>query len=432
MRERTTWKTDEIKARVAAMQKKADPYLMNQDHVSKNPPAEKYMNGDPSSWAEDVHSPNEWDKEYANGQTKRDEIGMPEKRPETYNHAEKTAADNALLVKKADLCVKVARLMLRKASETAIEDQAVSLMSLADSDLIDTFQRLAGDDEQQSEQAPAQQAQAQEQQQEQAPPAQQSQAQEQQQEQAPAQMEQQAGGMYEQAMSQCMQAMQQGDMDGAKAAIQQMVQQAMGGQQQAPVMASKKKAQDDQGQSQQAPAQQSQAGQQQEQQAGMQQQSMQQMQSMIQTAVQQAVQQALAGQQQAPAEEQAPMQQQATDDMLLDDMLAPGGAADPMMGEIEMEPSPMDVGEIGLGPEDDVLKTLFANQESQDAEQAQEGQKQAAVRTASTRTVGTRPTQGVSRVGGTGAPQTKTASDVDALSSLWTSAPDVSEHFGLK
>ena len=84
MRERTTWNRDSVKQ--AATQRQADPYAMNQDHLSQQPKADKYVTGDPSTFAEDVTQPNTWDVEYANGQTKRDEIGMPEKRPETYTH----------------------------------------------------------------------------------------------------------------------------------------------------------------------------------------------------------------------------------------------------------------------------------------------------------------------------------------------------------
>jgi len=99
--------------------------------------------------------------------------------------------------------------------------------------------------------------------------------------------------------------------------------------------------------------------------------------------------------------------------------------------DIEMEPSQMDVGEIVLSSTDDeVLKTLFANEESEQAEQAQQQQKQGMTRTAATRTVGTRPTGGVGKVGG--APVGGSRSDVDSLTSLWPSAPDVREAFNMR
>lgn len=415
MRERTTWNRTEI-VKLASMAKTADPYTMNQDH--KNPPTSKYQNGDPSSWGEDVHSPNEWDKEYANGQTKRNEIGMPEMRADS----QKNASDQTLLVKKADLCVKVARAMLgKKASEEVVEDQAVAFMALDDSALIDTFNRLANDDQQgQQAQEEPKQAQQEQQQEQAAPPAQEQQA-------AQQQQEQQAAPQQQTAAAKAMAAMQSGDQEGMKAALQQMVQEAM---QQAPAQqaqgqqmqaSKKKKAQDEQAQQGQSQDQKQAAPQ-----------------MDLSAMVQQEVQAQLA-QQQAPAQQQAaqdPMQSQSNDQMLLDEMLAAPDAPMDMggAGDIELEPSEMDVGG-DLGPEDADLKMLFATQETQDAEQAQQAQeKQASVRTASTRTVGTKPTAGVSRVGGFG--QTKTASagsnDVDKLSNLWATAPDVKEHFGIK
>jgi len=450
MRERTTWNRNEIQ-RTAAMGKTADPYLMNQDHVSQNPRADKYMNGTPSSWAEDVHSPNEWEKEYSGGATKRDEIGLADYRPETFNHSETAkAASTQLLVKKADLCVKVARQMLGpKVAEQVVEDQAVALMALPDADLIDTFQRLAQDqDGQGQEQVPAPQ---------------------QQQAAAPAvaveQQQDQQASSYQSAAQQCMQAMQTGDQQAMMGAVQQMVQEAMKQQQgsqadfpggewgkNSPVAS--KKAQQDQGQGQgqgggqpqqqaAVPAPVAQQQQDQVQQAGgMDQQSMQQM---VQQAVAQQMQQMMQAQQQQMQQEQAPVQEeqqlqiQASDDALLDQMLAPTPGGDAAgMGDIELEPPSMDVGEVQFGPDDDVLKTLFATQETQDAEKAQQLQgqeKQAAVLSQpASRTVGTRPTQGVSKVGGSSAPAAvKTASsDIDKLSNLWSSAPDVREHFGLK
>jgi hypothetical protein len=417
MRERTTWNRDEI-VKQASMPKKADPYTMNQDH--KDPPASKYLTGTPSSFGEDVASP-DWEKE-----TKREDIGLPVLKPG------KTATENALLVKKADLCVKVARAMLgKKASEDAVEDQAVAFMALADGDLIDTFNRLAQDDQAQQDQGQAEepkQAQQEQDQSQQAPPAQQQQAQQQDQQQAPAPEQQMS------AAEQCMAAMQSGDQAGVQAALQQMVQEAM--QQQAPaeqapeqappmqaMASSKKKAQQD--------GQQSQGQQSQDQKQAAPQMDVA---GMIQTAIQ-----AHLGQQQAPADQsQDPMQAQASDQMLLDEMLAPGGSPDmgAPVGDIELESSPMDVGEVGFGPEDDALKMLFANDDSQAQQEIEEQSqgKQASVRTASTRTVGTKPTAGVSRVGGFGG-QSKQASaggDVDKLASLWSSAPDVREHFGIK
>lgn len=395
MRERTTWNRTAVQA---SLSKKADPFSMNQDH--KQPATDAYTNGDPSSWAEDVHSPNDWEQDYANGEMKRDEVGLPVKHKE--------ASD--LLLKKADLCVSVARLMLsKKASDTVVEDQALALMSLSDQQVIETFNRLANDDEQAQEQAPAQEEakQAQGEQQQQAPAA----------EQMPT------------ASEQAMTALAQGDMEGMKAALEQMVQQAVQGQQQAPAQqapaqapmqaqaSSKKKADEQQSQEQAPPAQESKE-------ASPAPVAAQDLQAMINAAVQAALA-AQQGQQQMPAEEPAPTANE--EEMLLDDMLAQDDQSGDMMasGEIELEANSMDFGDAALGPEDEALKQLFATEETAVAAPV--------AKTAATRTVGTKPSAGVAKVGG--APgQTKTAAtaETDNLSALWASAPDVREHFGMK
>lgn len=472
MRERTTWNRTNIK-QAATSRRAEDPRAMNQDHLSQQPAADKYVTGDPSTFAEDVTSPNTWEKEYAGGQTKRNELGMPEMRPETFSHPEKTAKlDEATLLKKADLCTKVARYMLKgrkfangAAFEAAIEDQSVALMHMPNADLIATADRLAAEEGQE-------------------PPAEQTQ-QAAQEPQVPAQQQQQGGqqqqsATYQQAAQQCMEAMQNGDQEGAQSALATMVQEAVQQQQTAKLAASRRRANDGQ---EPPPAQQTQQG-------GMQQQALEQM---VQQAVQQAVQQGQAqqapkmaarrrandgqeppaqgqqqqqagqGQQEPPAAQQqqqqqqagqgqqeppaqqmqqaqgqgqepAPQMQQQADDMLLDEMLmGPDGGMPMAEMDIEMETPSMDVGEVVLAHEDEVLKTLFANDETEQAQQAQDaqqGQKQANVRTASTRTLGTRPTGGVSRVGG--APAGRSGGDVDKLAGLWPSAPDVRDAFNMK
>jgi len=423
MRERTTWNRDSIKQ--AAVAKKADPYLMNQDHVGQQPPADKYLTGDPSTFAEDVHPAKDtWEAEYANGQVKRDEIGLPEMRKDTFNHPEKTAADKAVLLKKANIAIRVASMMLGKnASEQAVEDQSVSLMHLPDAELVNTFNRLAGDEPQ--VEAVQQQA------------VQQQQAQQQQQ--APQGASAVQSATYQQAMDQCKQAIQAGDEQGCKQAIEamvqaQMMQQAKDGSGTAGiegmVQAAVKRA---------LQAQTMQQAQPQQQQAVTNQQAQQPVQQQVaQQPVQQAPQGASAvqaqpqpQQQQAVTNAEQPVEAIQADDALLDDMLmdTPGGMSEM---DIEMEAPSMDMSDAVLGPEDEVLKTLFATddqggQGGQEQEQAQ--QKQAMTRTASTRTVGTRPSGGVSRVGG-GAPAGR-GSDADKLSSLWASAPDVKDAFGM-
>lgn len=453
MRARTTWNREQIK-QAAAGKSAEDPRAMNQDHFSQQPKADAYVNGDPSSWAEDVHKPNTWDVEYSGGATKRDEIGMPEKRPETYTHPEKTAAmEEKRMAKKAEFTCKLAKLMLGSgATEAAVEDQAVALMHMPDEALITTYNTLSEKLADQS-QFPGGQFPTAEQQQQAA-------------QQQIAQLQQQA-----------QQALQAGDFEQAKQALEQCMAQQQkqqgGGQQQ--VMAGQKKA-DGTAAPAVAPAASApaaapaptsapapavsapapaaapdinaivqaavtaalkqagvhraddQQGQQQGQGQGQQQQASQQGQQ------DQAMQQ--------QAQQQAQMQQQA-DDALLDELMMGPGMGGMSESDIELEAPPMDTGEVVLGPEDDVLKTLFANEETQAAEQAQQaqqgqgdqGQKQAGMgRTASTRTVGTRPTGGVSKVGGASGPSgqpVRGGGEIDKLAALWPSAPDVRGAFNM-
>ena len=143
-------------------------------------------------------------------------------------------------------------------------------------------------------------------------------------------------------------------------------------------------------------------------------------------------------QQQVAQQGQVSFDAQADDVALADMLMMDPGYGDMSEMGIEMEPAPMDTGDMGmgLGPEDDVLMTLFAadqqkkqqsQEEESDEQQGQQQKKQAMARTASTRTVGTRPSQGVSRVGGGFGGNA--GGDVNKLAALWPSAPDVSDAF---
>ena len=162
MRERTTWNREQISKLAAAAKKADDPRAMNQDHLKEQPAADAYNIGGPSEFAEDVHPSNKtWKAEYSGGEVKRNEIGMPEMRGDTFNHPEKTASeqedekDDDFLEKKAEVCIALAKRMLPKtASERVIEDQALAFMHMPDSALIDTATRLAaeeGDDEEEDD-----------------------------------------------------------------------------------------------------------------------------------------------------------------------------------------------------------------------------------------------------------------------------------------
>lgn len=404
MRERTTWNRDEIKS--AATRRQADPYTMNQTHP--NPPADAYANGDPSAWAEDVHpAGGTWEAEYKGGQVDRNEIGQPDFRDDTF----KTASDEEYLLKKAQVCEKVARQMLGKtASDSMVEDQSLALMYMPDDALVQTFVRLAEEDEEDDgkdedkgdKELPAFLKKKEAQEQDQA---------EQEQGQKQAQEQDQAEQQTKEASDRLRKAIQANDQQGIQSAIQDMIQQAQQQIQQAQQQAQQQQAQQ---QIQQQQAQQQQAPQQ-----------VAQQQALTAEQVQQMIQQAL--QQQAPmaGQECGGCGDKAGDDLFVQD-------TDDMM-DIQLEPSPMDVGEIQMGPEDEVLRQLFAQDEGEEQEQEQAEQQapaqQKQARTASTRTVGTRPTAGVSRVGG-GA--SASGSDVDRLSAMWTSAPDVSDVFGTR
>jgi len=498
MRERTTWSRDAVKKAASEMAKRAeDPRAMNQDHIQQQPPADKYLTGDPSTFAEDVHpSAQNWKAEYTDGQTTRDAIGLPAMRSDTFDHPEKdpgstpargggggggkqAALDEETLVKKAEVCVKVARSMLgSRATEAAVEDQALALMNLSDPDLIATANRLANQDEDEEKKQAAQQdeeekkqAQQKKEEDEKKQAAQQQDEEEKKQaKELPPEFKEQIEKKKEEAKDKkeagqqqddddekkqagqmpdfikkkiedskddkddkkaamrvtalkAVQAAQQGDQKGFQAAIATMVQQGIS--------------------------------------AGQQQQTLaQQIEQMIQQAVQQGSPKPPGSGQQmsqqqmdqqaldAMLQQQAPMAQQQTDDQMIDQMLAQGQPQQTMPQHandfgIQLESPSMDIGEVGMTPEDDVLGTLFASHaEVQSAQQAhvlQHGAPapmtvQAAgggmTRTASTQTVGTRPTGGVSKLGGLGSPAPAASSgEVEKLSNLWNSAPDVSEVF---
>lgn len=445
-RERSTWNVNTIAKRAGL--KVADPYLMNQDHVNQQPAADAYTIGGPSDFAEDVHPSNTtWEAEYAGGQVKRNEIGMPEMRSDTFNHPEKTASAE-VITKKAALCVAIARKILPKtASSAEIEDQSYSFMYLPDAEVMSTYTRLAAEQEQQEQEQAQQEVQASQQGQ------QDQQGQQVQAGQIPPQFLENVKKKKEEA--------EEKDDDKKEAAQQDQGQQDQGQQKQA----QQDQGQQDQGQAQQKQAEtihqgmqqqiaqllqqaqqlQQQLAQSQQQQVAQVQQPVAQMQQQSQAQqVAQAVQQAIQSGQDPVAAAQQCMgqsQQQATSE--IDLMLAEQGQIEPTADmDIQLDTPSMDTGEIQMSPgEDDTLRQLFANnpeyknaqeaagQEPEDQGQAQ--QKQAhVVRTASMRTVGTRPTAGVSQIGGVSS-NAGAASGRD-LSSIWNSAPDVRGAFGMR
>lgn len=149
MRQRSTWKQT---PRNASTQRRADDlYTMNRDGGNPQPAATEYESGDPSTWAEDVNSAKSVDMEYEGGAVKRDEIGLPGFRPDTFDHAgtrpwgKGGKYDNARLSaanRKAEACERVARAILRTSNEKLIEDTALDLMNLPSKSLVATLQRM--------------------------------------------------------------------------------------------------------------------------------------------------------------------------------------------------------------------------------------------------------------------------------------------------
>ena len=428
MRERTTWSLEAIAARTAAEQERTadDPRAMNQDHHSQQPSADQYEIGGPSDFAEDVTPPN-WKDEQAAGETKRDEIGLPQFDSDTFKQG---ALDEEHLLKKSEVCSKVASLILGEATEAAVEDQAVELMDLSDATLLSMYARVLeakgqvppqflknkgddkGDDkgqEQDKEAAQQKQQQDQAEDQEGQEGKEAAQQKQQQQQQGEGQEGDQEQGKEAEALKQASEALtllaQQQPFQAQAQQLLSLVQQQLAQQQQ---------------QACSTPMSQ------QQQQA---QQQMQQAQQMMEQA-QQMMQQA-----------QQPQPQQSMEDELLQQLQQEPGQDDLMEETIEMESPSMDVGEIALDQQDaETLGQLFAsNPEVQQARQAQAletGVPQAPsapmTRTASVnpslRTVGTQPTGGVSQLGGAAAADSG-SQDTDKLSALWNSAPDVKDVF---
>jgi len=113
-------------------------------HNQPDPNAEKYMNGDPDSWAE---TPNpspypEGNPPSIPGYDTEDQDHPAHKR----NPRVPKEATRRMLQVKADKCVKIASHMLgRHASEEAVENQALDLMDLPSSQVDATLRRLSSD-----------------------------------------------------------------------------------------------------------------------------------------------------------------------------------------------------------------------------------------------------------------------------------------------
>jgi len=373
MRKRTTW----VSSKGASEKKAEDPRAMNQDHLQQQPSADKYTIGGPSEFAEDVHpSADTWESEDEGGETKRNEIGMPEFRDDTFKHA---GVDMETLYKKGNICLRVARHMLPSADDETLEFQAAALMHLPDQDLVETVGRIqtAGK--------------------------------------VPPEFLEQQEKMKEKAEDKKEEKEEKADKKEASENVEpeQVAEEETEEEKEEEEKEEEEKAQDKEASCGQMF-------------------SMEQMQEMVNQAVQ-----AKMDAMQAPASQMSEVQsdEEILDQMLQDD-LEPAQTSEM---DLQLEGAPMNIDEVQFDQdESDVLSSLFANHsEVLQAQQAQTLQGGVPVvpvalpvtKNASTRTVGTRPSGGVSQIGGAGASAETNSNDVDSLSSMWKSAPDVSGVF---
>jgi len=384
MRERSTWNRDKV---ASTFVKLAEDVV--KEHLDAQPAIDAYKID--SDFNETVTEDDHSDKD-SDGNTLRNEIGQAEFRSDTFKNA---GVDFAAINEKALLATKVAALMLSKtASSSDIESQALELMSVKASDLQKTYSRLAAQQEQaeetQAKQAAQQEADKEEQ-------AQAKQAQDQQQEQAEGQQK-------------------QAQQEQAEETQEAQAKQAQD-QQQAEETQAKQAAQQEQAEEQ---TQAKQASQQ------MQALSLK-MQAAIQNGDVQAQQQVMQAMQQVMQAQQQVMQ--AQDVEMTDDELVNSMFEEPVDSYSDLDDFELGAPDMGLDDfQDDGqdLGGLFASDELQAAMEMQALQNGFSMQASTTRTVGTRPTGGVSQLGRVASASSSGSSD---LSNLWESAPDVSSKF---
>jgi len=409
MRERTTWKREEIAKRASEAKQADDPRAMNQDHHSQQPSDTEYVTGGPSEFAEDVHpSGGTWKAEEAGGETKRNEIGMPQFRGDTFNHPEKTAKkseddddvpDEETVLKKANLTTKVARHILGSdAAEEDIEAQSLALMDMPDQSLIEMANRLAGvtaakkaEDDEDDKDEDDDKAESKDDDKDddgdgkpkkgEVPP------------QFQKKDDKKASTIALDAMWACAQS-------GDKAGFEQAAIDAGYGSGTAQDLEPEAIAMD--------PPEEA-------------------------ATMVEAIPPSIGTDPAPEASTYAQDDEAMLDQMLTDELAEPG--VDPGMvmaneADIEMGGSSMDMSEVQLTEQDGVLQQLF--NDSPEVQQAQQALGVQANRNQATRTVGTQPTEGVAKIG-TGMSKEASAGggkdEVSELQGLWTSAPDVSNVF---
>ena len=138
MRKRMTWNDSGVRQRRASEHPATpDEGPASPAYGGPDPAADAYENGDTSSWAEDPH-PGPY--------TNSEHPAYPDEGPAS------PAYKAAALERKAAKCIRLATAMLGEgATVAAIEDQALALMDLPDRSIKASLTRLAGDDEEASD-----------------------------------------------------------------------------------------------------------------------------------------------------------------------------------------------------------------------------------------------------------------------------------------
>lgn len=141
MRERLTWQKNST-PRQATTKRRADIYEMNQEHPQPSPT--EYESGNPDEWAETPASNKSVELEYDGDHVKRNEIGLPEFRADTWDHKDsdhwngKGKYDNQRLAseQRAKLAMRIASYTLRTDNRKLVEKVAADLMGAPDKVLV--------------------------------------------------------------------------------------------------------------------------------------------------------------------------------------------------------------------------------------------------------------------------------------------------------
>ncbi len=157
MRTRLTWaKTDRKASPGPATPGYNEPETLDHPAAYEDPGPHDYENGDTSSWAEDPTKGPYPNSKYPALPGTEEPQGHPATDPKHYFPRGVSASLVRQMEKKAARCIRIAKSMLgRTASAVAVEDQAVDLMSLPDRQIQATLARLAEEDGEKEEEKDA-------------------------------------------------------------------------------------------------------------------------------------------------------------------------------------------------------------------------------------------------------------------------------------